>query len=76
MPRLQAKVVEILEAQMTKNEKVLKRALELAAHWFYEDNGCEGCPLYTLTTVGLCTKINCEGDFKDYFIRIAKEELK
>ena len=70
---VQAQVVEVLEAEMTKQEKILKRALEMACKFISENyTECEKCPFFVAD--GMCGK--CEDIFKIEFIRKAKEELK
>lgn len=58
---------------MTKNEKVLRRALEMAVK--NHNTGCNGCELY-----GECprstTIAECYGKLQAHFIRRATAEIK
>lgn len=63
---------------MTKNEKVLKRALEMAVK-FYQLNltrSCANCVLRCYCEIEVANTQDCETSIYNHFIRKAKEELK
>lgn len=81
--RFKARVVEILEAQMTKNEKVLKRALKMfslhavAQGWM--DCWEIDCPRKKAQGERTCFDPEdniCQKHITNYWVEKAKEELK
>lgn len=68
-------MVEVLEAEMTNNEKILKRALEMAA-WQAQKAGCDRCCKEKWCATHVCpmTDIGCRNLLVSHFIRKAKED--
>lgn len=70
-------VVEVLEAEMTNNEKILKRALEMAVK-FYQLNltrSCANCVMRCSCEIEVANTEDCEASIYHYFIRKAKEAI-
>lgn len=65
---------------MTKNEKILKRALEMACRYLTFEIGelCDKCPADKGGEIRGCNGKNrlCQTEVRRHFIRKAKEELK
>lgn len=63
---------------MTKNEKVLNRALEMAVK-FYQINltrSCANCLMRCSCEIEVANTEDCESSIYHFLIRKAKEELK
>ena len=59
---------------MTKQEKVLKRALEMAVNYAWKKIDCPDCPCECDGTNYV--RVYCEKTVKSHFIRKAKEDVK